>query len=236
MTKKVSVDLSVSTPYIESRSWIHRNKRRLTYSFAFRLLNKYLRSRSDLDVLEIGTGSGFFLDFAEKKFPRSLFTGIEFDQRLIAESSWRAPHANIVQGNAESFNVGVNHFDLVVSFQVIEHLYDPGAMLKNVRKHLKPGGIFLVTTPNLGGLGARIMKENWHGFREDHVSLRRKDEWDRLIQSYDFIPLYSGSTFFTGIPMLNRFPLGIINWLLLLICGSLPWPFGEAYVGVFKRY
>ena len=123
---------------------------------------------------------------------------------------------------------------MVVSFQVIEHLYNPGAMLDNVRAHLKPGGIFLVTTPNLSGLGARWMKEKWHGYRDDHVSMKGKDEWDWLIASHGFSPLYSGSTFFSGLPVLNKLPLGIGNWLLLMVFGSLPWSAGESYVGVFK--
>jgi hypothetical protein len=122
----------------------------------------------------------------------------------------------------------------VVSFQVIEHLYNPTAMLENVRAHLKPGGIFMVTTPNLSGIGARWTKDKWHGYRDDHVSLKGKEEWDQLIMSQGFSSLYSGSTFFSGVPVLNKLPLGIINWLLLVVFGCLRWSAGESYVGVFK--
>lgn len=234
MNEKVSVNTDIPSPYIENRGGLYRLRRKLTYAFAFRLLNRYLSKRQDLDVLEIGTGSGFFLDFARESFPNSRFSGVEYDQRLLAETAARATHAHLIQGNAENFDLGKGRFDLVVSFQVIEHLYNPGAMLDNVRAHLKPGGIFLVTTPNLSGLGARWMKEKWHGYRDDHVSMKGKDEWDRLIASHGFSPLYSGSTFFSGVPALNKLPLGIVNWLLLVVFGSLPWSAGESYVGVFK--
>lgn len=234
MNEKVSVNTEIPSPYIENRGGLYRLKRKLTYSFAFRLLNRYLSQKQDLEILEIGTGSGFFLDFALERFPNSRFSGVEYDERLLAETASRAPHANLIQGNAESFDLGKGCYDLVVSFQVIEHLYNPGAMLDNVRMHLKPGGIFLVTTPNLSGLGARWMKKAWHGYRDDHVSLKGKDEWDQLIASHGFTPLYSGSTFFSGVPVLNKLPLGIINWLLLVLFGSLRWSSGESYVGVFK--
>jgi SAM-dependent methyltransferase len=234
MTEKVSVNTEIPSPYIEKKSGLYRMKRKLTYAFAFRLLNRYLNRRQDLEILEVGTGSGFFLDFARENFPKARFSGIEYDERLLAETAFRAPHARLVQGNAESFDLGQGQYDLVVSFQVIEHLYSPGAMLDNVRTHLKPGGIFLVTTPNLSGLGARWMKDKWHGYRDDHVSLKGKDEWDRLIVSHGFCPLYSGSTFFSGVPVLNKLPLGILNWLLLVAFGSLRWSVGESYVGVFK--
>jgi SAM-dependent methyltransferase len=234
MNDKVSVNTEIPSPYIEKRSRLYRFKRKLTYAFAFRLLTRYLSKRQDLEVLEIGTGSGFFLDFARDIFPGSRFSGVEYDERLLAETAARAPYAHLIHGNAENFGLGNGRFDLVVSFQVIEHLYNPGAMLDNVRAHLKPGGIFLVTTPNLSSLGARWMKENWHGYRDDHVSMKGKDEWDQIIASHGFSPLYSGSTFFSGVPILNKLPLGIVNWLLLLVFGSLPWSGGESYVGVFK--
>lgn len=234
MDDKVSVKTNIPSPYIENRGGLYRLKRKLTYAFAFRLLNKYLSRRQELEILEIGTGSGFFLDFAREVFPKSHFSGVEYDERLLAETISRATHANLIQGNAENFDLGQGRFDLVVSFQVIEHLYNPGAMLDNVRTHLKPGGLFLVTTPNLSGVGARWMKEKWHGYRDDHVSLMGKDGWDQLIISHGFEPLYTGSTFLSGIPVLNKFPLGIMNWLLLLVFGSLPWSAGESYVGVFK--
>lgn len=234
MNNKVSVNSDIPSPYIENRGGLYRLKRKLTYAFAFRLLNKYLSKRDDLEVLEIGTGSGFFLDFARERFPNSRLSGVEYDERLLAETAARATHAHLIQGNAENFDLGKGRFDLVVSFQVIEHLYNPGAMLDNVRAHLKPGGIFLVTTPNLSGLGARWMKDKWHGYRDDHVSMKGKDEWDQLIASHGFSPLYSGSTFFSGVPVLNKLPLGIFNWLLLVAFGSLRWSAGESYVGVFK--
>lgn len=234
MNEKVSVNTDVPSPYIENRGGLYRLKRRLTYAFAFRLLGRYMNQKQNIDILEIGTGSGFFLDFARGIFPHSRFNGVEYDERLLAETSSRAPHANLIKGNAENFDLGAGRFDLVVSFQVIEHLYNPGAMLDKIRLHLKPGGIFLMTTPNLSGLGARWMKEKWHGYRDDHVSLKGKDEWDILVVSHGFEPLYTGSTFFSGIPALNRAPMGILNWMLLAVFGSLRWSVGESYVGVFK--
>jgi len=234
MNDKVTVTSDIPSPYIENRGGVYRLKRKLTYAFAFRLLNKLLDRQQSLAILEIGTGSGFFLDFASENFPNSQFTGLELDERLLRETATRAPKASLHQGNAESFELGLNQFDLIVSFQVIEHLYNPDAMLKNVKAHLKPGGLFLVTTPNLSGFGARLMKERWHGYRYDHVSLKHKKDWDVLIRSHGFSPMYSGSTFFSGVPILNRFPLGLMNWFLLVVFGSLRWSSGESYVGIFK--
>lgn len=234
MRTKVSVNTSISSPYIESESQIYRFKRRLTFAFAFRLIDKFIDRNRKLTILEIGTGSGFFLSFAKEHFPFSRFVGLEYDDRLLSVTALRAPFAELCQGNAEAFELGRGQFDLIVSFQVIEHLYNPAAMVDRVKAHLKPDGLFLVTTPNLTGLGAKLMGSKWHGYRDDHVSLKGMAEWQSLIESHGFVALYSGSTFFSGIPVLNKFPLGVLNWALLAAFGTLRWSIGESYVGVFK--
>ncbi len=108
-------------------------------------------------------------------------------------------------------------------------------MLQLVKKHLEPGGVFIFTTPNLTGYGARMMKEQWLGYREDHVSLKGYDDWVALLKETGFTPVYCGSTFFSGIPWFNRFPLGIVNWGLLFLFGSWKWRSGESFVGLFKK-
>ncbi len=54
---------------------------------------------------------------------------------------------NIVEGDAETFELD-RKFDVIFAGELIEHLSNPGIFLERVKKHLKPGGIFLLTTPN----------------------------------------------------------------------------------------
>jgi hypothetical protein len=82
---------------------------------------------------------------------------------------------------------------------------------------------------------AKVLKEKWHGFREDHVSLKNVPDWNSLVEKHGFTSLYSGSTFFTGFPLLNKFPFGILNWSLLYFIGSLKWKYGESFIGIFKN-
>ncbi len=232
---KVSVDLSAPSPYVEPDSFVYRMRRRMTYAFALRLLRKRLKREQPIELLEIGTGSGFFLAFVQSAFPKAVLSGLEYDPRLLEVTRARAPFAKCLRDNAEEFDFGDKRFDVIVSFQVVEHLYNPDAMLHRVRQQLKPNGIFLVTSPNLDGLGARIMGNRWHGYREDHVSLKGCREWRRLIESDGFVSDYLGSTFFSGIPWLNCLPLGVCNWFLLATCGCIRWNHGESFVGVFRR-
>jgi 2-polyprenyl-3-methyl-5-hydroxy-6-metoxy-1,4-benzoquinol methylase len=232
---KTSVNLAAPTPYIESDSALHRFKRKLTYSFAFKWIRKFYAKTAAIEVLEIGTGSGFFLSNAHDLYPNARLIGIEYDPRLLAVTQARAHYAQVRQGNAETFDLNGASFDVIASFQVIEHLYQPSQMLTRVYTHLKRKGLFIVTTPNLDGWGARVMKNDWHGFRDDHVSLKGVAEWASLIESHGFKRVFCGSTFFSGIPILNKLPLGVFNWSLLVLFGAWPWTRGESFVGVFLK-
>jgi SAM-dependent methyltransferase len=231
--KNISVDLSIPSHYEESDSKYYRFKRKLTLKPILRIIRNSVKSK-EFSLLEIGTGAGYLIAFLESEFPKAKLTGLEYDIRLVSLTQRKVKNARIVQGNAEEFNLKDETFDIIVSLQVIEHLYRPELMLVSARKHLKLGGIFIFTTPNLSGYGAKIMKDNWHGYREDHVSLKEFSEWIAFVRENGFSPMYCGSTFFSGIPMLNRFPLGILNWILLFFIGHMKWKHGESFVGIFR--
>lgn len=238
MSKKVSVDLDIESPYIEIDTKFHNFKRRMTYRLPFKLIRKYLKENrptsTHIDILEIGVGSGYFAKFFLEQYQTSNYIGLEYDPRLIDVTKKKVPYANLVQGNAEEFALD-QKFDIVVSFQVLEHLYNPERMIKSIYHHLKPGGLLFVTTPNLSGFGASLMGKDWHGYRHDHVSLKGHDEWLRLIEQHGFERSFSGSTFFTGLPWFNKMPLVLVNWLLLITFGALKWSKGESFVGAFIK-
>jgi SAM-dependent methyltransferase len=66
--------------------------------------------------------------------------------------------------------INSNQFDAVVTFQVIEHLEDDLAFLKEIHRVLKPGGVLLLTTPN------RLMsltRNPWHVREYDPSGMKR---------------------------------------------------------------
>ena len=67
-----------------------------------------------------------------------------------------------------------NSFDFVVSFQVIEHIRDDFAFMDEVKRVLRPGGRFIVTTPNAP---ASLTRNPWH------VREYTSDEFTNLMES-----------------------------------------------------
>ncbi len=52
-----------------------------------------------------------------------------------------------IAGSAENIDLG-RKFDVIVAGELMEHLYNPGLFLENVKRHLNDGGVFLISTPN----------------------------------------------------------------------------------------
>lgn len=122
-------------------------------------------------LLDVGTGKGYLLDVAaelgfdchaveisaysaaaaEKKFPERVFTGTLAEARY-AEAS----------------------FDIVTVTDVLEHVADPHALVAEIGRVLKPGGLLFVITPDAGSWSRKILGGRWFQFKYEHVTY-----WDR---------------------------------------------------------
>jgi cyclopropane fatty-acyl-phospholipid synthase-like methyltransferase len=123
------------------------------------------------DVLEIGTGAGALLHTLVERGCR--MQGVEVNDELIAEGQrwFGALPIQKVSGVALPFPDA--SFDVVMSFDVFEHIPDTDAHLREVRRVLRPGGSYLVQTPNkwTNVVFETIRWKSFTRFRADHCSL-----------------------------------------------------------------
>lgn len=106
------------------------------------------------DLLELGTGEGYGIQYLGKKV-----------DRYVAVDKYESEAVNVdgvefIQMEIPPL-VGLedNTFDCVVSFQVIEHIQDDHAFVKEIQRVLKPGGVFICTTPNIK---MSLTRNPWH--------------------------------------------------------------------------
>jgi len=106
------------------------------------------------DILEIGTGSGYGVEVIAPKATRF----ISIDKEL--------PATPLQLGNVEYYDMEVPpidfencSFDSVVSFQVIEHIEEDIDFVREVARVLRPGGKFVVSTPNAP---MSLTRNPWH--------------------------------------------------------------------------
>jgi len=140
-------------------------------------------------LLEIGSSVGLFLDEARQRGWDAF--GIE-PSRWAAESA-RAHGLSVFNGTLEEFVPNGGLFDVVVSWDVWEHLEDPVAAMRRAYELLSPGGLFVFTTVNLGGLGRRLFRSRWPWFMRMHLHYFTRESLTRLVRSSGF-ELLSTST------------------------------------------
>ena len=107
------------------------------------------------DVLEIGTGAGYGIEVVAPH-ARSFIT---VDKFAPAAELTRHPHVEFHQAVVPPLAFAANSFDFVISFQVIEHIKQDVELVREVKRVLKPGGKFIVTTPNAP---MSLTRNPWH--------------------------------------------------------------------------
>lgn len=147
-----------------------------------------MHGRKPRSFLDVGCGDARYLKLMQRwGLPVQDVHGLEIDASVVAEL--RGHGLNVVCGRADT-EAGLAHIadgslDLITMFHVIEHLDDPGAVIKNLARKLAPGGLLVVETPNFDSLDARIFGDrywggyhfprHWHIFRPQTLSKLGED-------------------------------------------------------------
>lgn len=108
-------------------------------------------------LLDIGCGDGLLLDHL-RKLGWSV-EGVEPDGRAAATARRRGLSVTTATVEAARFPAG--HFSAVIMSHVVEHLSDPEATLREVRRVLAPNGVLVVITPNADSILHRWFGRNW---------------------------------------------------------------------------
>lgn len=104
-------------------------------------------------LVEIGCGLGFLLDYFRRDGWQ--VEGVDPD-RLMASHAERALALVVSATTLQQAGLREGAFDVVLMMNVIEHLHDPAATLRDVHRLLKPGGVLVVETPRLDNWTARL--------------------------------------------------------------------------------
>lgn len=124
---------------------------RPSYSFFCRtelidLMNPTDKSRA-INCLDIGCACGSTLLEIKNCFPNAMIYGIELDPYSAAFASHIA---TVAQGNVENMDFPFDvSFDYIILGDILEHLVDPGLLLKKLKSHLSKEGIIITSIPNI---------------------------------------------------------------------------------------
>ncbi len=128
-------------------------------------------------VLDLGCGEGYgsnlLADHAD------FVTGVDQDESIIlhAKASYRKENLIFMTGDAGKLPFREEYFDLVVCFEVLEHLPDPERLVREAKPVLKRDGLLVLSTPIKGEYG----QEHRNAF---HIHEFAVEEFRNLIRKY----------------------------------------------------
>jgi 2-polyprenyl-3-methyl-5-hydroxy-6-metoxy-1,4-benzoquinol methylase len=107
----------------------------------YNLASTYIKE--DDKVLEVGAGMGMF----SKKIKSNDYTGLEISQSAIEKAKEKSISLSkeFIEDHSRRF---YEKYDVVCSFQVLEHVFNPYEFLKNCLDSLKPNGLFIIAVPS----------------------------------------------------------------------------------------
>jgi 2-polyprenyl-3-methyl-5-hydroxy-6-metoxy-1,4-benzoquinol methylase len=113
-------------------------------------------------LLDIGCASGLFLE-AMQSYPAWQVEGVELNHAAAHATSTRLG-VPVFAGPFEQAQYPDGAFDAITMWDVLEHLHDPLASLREIRRILRPGGVLFVRVPNAASYVARMCGRYWSGY------------------------------------------------------------------------
>ncbi len=139
-----------------------------------------------LDILEIGSGFGYFVHYANSSGHRA--TGTEAT-RKYAEMSSESLNGRIVHVEGERYgdHFAPASFDLIYMEAVFEHMLHPEAVLVQMRGLLRPGGVLFLAVPNMDSLSSRMQGKYWAwAAPPDHLYFYNGANLSLLLEKHGF--------------------------------------------------
>jgi 2-polyprenyl-3-methyl-5-hydroxy-6-metoxy-1,4-benzoquinol methylase len=122
------------------------------------LLDRFEPYRRTGRLIDVGCGAGLFLERAALRGWE--VHGTEYGDLPVAACKKRG--IKIIEGPLDPSNYAPGSFDVVCSFEVMEHLAHPKEEMQRMLRTLRPGGLLYITTPNYGCIGHKLSGAEWN--------------------------------------------------------------------------
>jgi len=135
-------------------------------------------------LLEVGPGFGTFAAVATASGEFSRVVAVEPTPELA--QACRERGVEVINKRIEDLGGEVGRADVVVAFEVIEHLFEPRRFLEYIFPLIAPGGLLIVSCPNGLGFDIAILGAGALAVDAEHVNLFNPASLTRLLQDCGF--------------------------------------------------
>jgi len=175
---------------------------KITFERRLKTIERYV---SNGRLLDIGCATGFFLALARSKGWDVLGTEVS---QFGAQYAREKLGLDVCLGTLRGLGLADEAFDVVTMWDVIEHVTDPMAELREIHRILRDGGLLSIITPDAGSLVARLLGKRWEEFRRvrEHVYFFSRRTMAEMLRQAGFDVLKfesAGKAFYLG-PAMER--------------------------------
>jgi 2-polyprenyl-3-methyl-5-hydroxy-6-metoxy-1,4-benzoquinol methylase len=152
---------------LQKKHWWFINKKKIVLE----CIKKYLIKKEEVNILDIGCGTGLMLNELEKLGKTH---GMDMSNEAISFSK-EIFSGEVKQGSLpDKIPFGTNSFDLITLLDVIEHVEDDVEALQEISKRLSIGGVVVITVPAYMFLWSKFDEINEHKRRYSLKELNSK--------------------------------------------------------------
>jgi methionine biosynthesis protein MetW len=208
------------------RDWFHR-------TILDRIFNPYANPRHQIAVslleggrrlLDIGCWNGHLLELVRDSNKYQELYGIDIIQESVQATQSKGFQSQMVDLNDDLLPFADGFFDGVTILAVLEHVFEPYTVLRDVHRVLRPGGELVIEVPNvasftnrfrilLGQLPVTSTDPGWDG---GHLHYFTKRALDRFLHSEEFTIVARKTT--GGHPRLREWWLSLLAGDLIYLC------------------
>lgn len=173
-------------------------------------------------ALDVGCANAYLVEYLlEKKVDAY---GIELFPEVAAEAQKKFKEKRIYVGDFETYKFK-RKFDLLIMFDLVEHIVKPENMFKISKKLLNPGGFVIILTPDIDALPRKFLKQNWTAYYVEHVHCFSEKAMDYLAKKTG-LTLYKYQRFYKTVNLhyfirhlFHKFPI----FMPLNFITKIPW-------------
>jgi ubiquinone/menaquinone biosynthesis C-methylase UbiE len=179
-----------------------RNEADMAFKKRVRTIFEWIDPREDAVILDCACGRGFYLNMYRYVSGVRL-VGLELEREIIRKAQANVGHLpdiTLTQGNIYRLPFPDDYFDGVILSEILEHIDDDVAGLREVYRVLKPGGVVAITVPNANYpflwdpinktleslFGVHIQHGPLAGIWANHVRLYERDQLAAAVRAADF--------------------------------------------------
>jgi len=143
---------SASSPGIDPHiiAWMTRNEADMSFRMRVRTVFEWIPLREDSLILDLPCGRGFYLNML-RHVSNCRLAGADLDQRVLQQARrtvGRLPRLQLGCADATALPWAANTFDSIILSELLEHVEQDVAALRECRRVLKPGGVIAITVPH----------------------------------------------------------------------------------------